>query len=114
MATALTKLIVLIKGGGELIASLPRFIEAPHNDKNKCYEGTERRQKLLKLRVLCYHKGIDKNYGKHKIDCGEFLPKSNDNIHHNALKIDTNLTKLKLALCYTVEHSGIMWLLEVT
>jgi hypothetical protein len=80
MATALTKLIVLIKGGGEVIASLPRFIEAPHNDKNKCYEGTERRQKLLKLRVLCYHKGTKKNYGKHRIGCGEFLPKSNDNI----------------------------------
>jgi len=35
MATALTKLIVLIKGGGEVIASLPRFIEAPHNDKKQ-------------------------------------------------------------------------------
>lgn len=74
MATALTKLIVLIKGGGEVIASLPRFIEAPHNDKNKCYEGTERRQKLLKLRFLCYHKGTEKNYGNTKLTVASVFP----------------------------------------
>jgi hypothetical protein len=38
MATALTKLIVLIKGSGEVIASLPRFIEAPHNEKTSVME----------------------------------------------------------------------------
>jgi hypothetical protein len=66
LATALTKLVVLIKGGGEVIASSPRLIGAPHNDKNKCYEGTERGQNLLKLRIFVIIKGTEKNSDNHK------------------------------------------------